>query len=283
MNKGSFTFQILYSNKRLFVGLILITVYLFLSIFGPFIFDLKPNKIDLRNKKTAPFKTVLGQYPLGTDGMGRDVFSRLVRGAQISLTVGIISTTFAALIGVFLGMCAGYYGKFIGNTIMRITDLIMCYPFIITSVIAAAMLKPGIVTIITVFSLFGWTEYCRVINGVTLSLKEQEYVTASLALGASNGWVIIKHIFPNCFSSVIVMATLQIRLMILGEATLSFIGIGIQPPTPSWGVMISSGREYLGTAWWISTLPGIALMLIILGFNLFGDGLNDHLNPKIQK
>ena len=197
----------------------------------PLIYDKSPLAIDLKNKKTPPFSIKILQFPLGTDALGRDVLSRLSKGAQISLTVGLISTTIAASIGVILGMSAGYFGRVIGSTIMRITDLIMCYPFIITSVIAAALLKPGLITIITIFSLFGWTEYCRVINGVTLSLKEEEYVIASRALGGSNTWILIKHIFPNSVFSVIVMATLQIRLMILGEATLSFIGIGIQPPT----------------------------------------------------
>jgi len=210
--------------------------------------------------------------------MGRDFLSRLIYGTRLSLLIGMVTTTIAATIGVFIGMFAGYFGGRFGNFLMRATDIIMCYPFVIIAIIASAILQPGFSTIIIVFSVFGWTGYARIIYGVTLRIKETEFIEAARALGANSFRIILKHIFPNILPTLIVIATLQIRIMILAEATLSFLGIGIQPPTPSLGVIISIGRKYLSTAWWIGVLPGIVLVFIVLGFNLLGDGLNDLLN-----
>lgn len=267
-------------NRRLLLGLVLVAGIALVAVVGPYLAP-DPNAIVLRNRSIAPFAQGFGQSPLGTDQLGRDMLSRIVYGARISLTVGVVSTVVAALVGAVLGMVAGFFGGKTEFGIMRVTDLIMCYPFTITSIIAAALLAPGIKTIILIFSAFGWTSYCRVIHGVALSVKQELYVEASRAVGASSGWILWKHILPGILPSLVVSATLQVRQMILGEATLSFLGIGIQPPTPSWGVLISTGREYLSTAWWISTLPGIALAVLILGFSLLGDGLTDYLNPRL--
>lgn len=268
-------------NKRLVIGALIVGFVILLTIVGPFVYHHDPFHIDLPSRKQAPFQNGLLKYPLGTDGLGRDILSRLLYGARISLTVGLVATAMAAMLGTTLGMTAGFVGGRVENVIMRVTDLIMCYPFVITSLIAATLMNPGLQTILIVFVMFGWTGYARVIHGVTLSLKAEEFVEASRALGSTRRRLIFRHLLPNALSTVVVMATLQVRLMILGEATLSFLGIGIQPPTPSWGVMISTGREYLSTAWWISTVPGFALMVLILGFNILGDGLNDFLNPRL--
>ncbi len=266
-------------NKRLLIGGGIVLAIIILTALSPIICPRDPFEIELRSQKQAPFSSL--SHILGTDGLGRDMFSRLLYGARISLTVGIVATLLAAILGTTLGLIAGYAGGMVEAVTMRITDLIMCYPFVITSIIAATLLKPGLRTILIVFVMFGWTGYARVIRGVTLSLKSEEFIEASRAVGSSGRHVILRHLLPNVLSTVVVMATLQVRLMILGEATLSFLGVGIQPPTPSWGVMISTGREYLTTAWWISTVPGFALMFLILGFNLLGDGLNDALNPRL--
>jgi len=267
-------------NKRLLIGAAIVLPFIFVAAFGPLLPGVEPYELDMRNSKQAPFQRGLKSI-LGTDALGRDVLSRLIVGARISLMVGFIATLGAATIGVILGMVAGLVGGRIEAAIMRATDVIMCYPFVVTAIIASALLSPGLRTILVVFIAFGWTGYCRVLHGVTLALKEEAYVEASRAIGGSTWWVLWKHILPNAASTIVVMATLQIRIMILAEATLSFLGIGIQPPTPSWGVMISNGREYLTSAWWLSTMPGIALMLVVLGANLFGDGLNDHLEVRL--
>jgi len=255
-------------SKRLLVGGGLVILIIFLTALSPLICAQDPFEINFRVKKQAPFSSL--SHILGTDGLGRDMLSRLLYGARISLTVGIVATSLAAVLGASLGLIAGHAGGVVEAVIMRATDMIMCYPFVITSIIAATMLKPGLRTILIVFVMFGWTGYARVIRGVTLSLKTEEFIEASRAIGSSGRHIILRHLLPNVLSTIVVMATLQVRLMILGEATLSFLGVGIQPPTPSWGVMISTGREYLTTAWWISTVPGFALMLLILGFNLLG-------------
>ncbi len=246
----------------------------------PLIYDYDVYSINLPDKLQSPFQSGLFKFLLGTDQMGRDFLSRLIYGTRLSLLIGMVTTTIAATIGTFIGMFAGYFGGRFGNLLMRATDIIMCYPFVIIAIIASAILQPGLSTIIIVFSAFGWTGYARIIYGVTLQIKETEFIEAARALGANPFRIILKHIFPNILPTLIVIATLQVRIMILAEATLSFLGIGIQPPTPSLGVIISIGRNYLSTAWWIGVLPGIVLIFIVLGFNLLGDGLNDLLNPE---
>lgn len=267
-------------NTRFLLGaLILIFVMLFVFLM-PLIYDYDVYSINLPDKLQSPFQSGLFKFLLGTDQMGRDFLSRLIYGTRLSLLIGTVTTTIAATIGTFIGMFAGYFGGRFGNLLMRATDIIMCYPFVIIAIIASAILQPGLSTIIIVFSAFGWTGYARIIYGVTLQIKETEFIEAARALGANPFRIILKHIFPNILPTLIVIATLQVRIMILAEATLSFLGIGIQPPTPSLGVIIGIGRNYFSTAWWIGVLPGIVLIFIVLGFNLLGDGLNDLLNPE---
>jgi peptide/nickel transport system permease protein len=271
----------LWRNKRLLIGAALLLPFILVAAFGPLLPGVEPYELNMRSAKEAPFKNGF-KFILGTDALGRDVLSRIISGARISLLVGFVATLGAAAIGVTLGMVAGMTGGRVEAMIMRATDVIMCYPFVVTAIIASAILSPGLRTILVVFIAFGWTGYCRVLHGVTLSIRQEAFVEASRAFGASTWWIIWKHTLPNATSTIVVMATLQLRIMILAEATLSFLGIGIQPPTPSWGVMISTGREYLTSAWWLSTLPGIALMLVVLGANLFGDGLNDYLDVRLD-
>lgn len=266
-------------NNRLIIGSAILLVFFIIVFVLPIFYLVDAFSIDFPHKMQPPFQAGLSRYPLGTDSLGRDMLSRLIYGSRISLLIGIVTTLTTVIIGAVIGMIAGYLGGAVENILMRITDTIMCYPFTIIAIVAAALLEPGIYTIIIIFSAFGWTNYARTIRGVVLGIKEREYVEASQALGANSLWIIIKHIFPNILATLIVVATLQIRIMILAEATLSFLGVGIQPPTPSLGVIINQGREYLTNAWWIAVMPGIALVFVVLGFNLLGDGLNDRINP----
>ncbi len=265
-------------NSRLIIGSVILLLFLGIVFILPLFYTIDVFSIDVRHAMKPPFQSGL-KYPLGTDSLGRDMLSRLIYGSRISLLIGVVTTLTTSIIGSVIGMIAGYLGGRVDNILMRITDTIMCYPFTIIAIVAAALLEPGIYTIIIIFSAFGWTNYARTLRGLALSIKEREFVEASKALGANSAWVIFRHIFPNILSTLIVVATLQIRIMILAEATLSFLGVGIQPPTPSLGVIIDQGREYLSNAWWIAVMPGIALVFVVLGFNLLGDGLNDRLNP----
>ncbi len=265
-------------NSRLIIGSVILLLFLGIVFILPLFYTIDVFSTDVRHAMKPPFQSGL-KYPLGTDSLGRDMLSRLIYGSRISLLIGVVTTLTTSIIGSVIGMIAGYLGGRVDNILMRITDTIMCYPFTIIAIVAAALLEPGIYTIIIIFSAFGWTNYARTLRGLALSIKEREFVEASKALGANSAWVIFRHIFPNILSTLIVVATLQIRIMILAEATLSFLGVGIQPPTPSLGVIIDQGREYLSNAWWIAVMPGIALVFVVLGFNLLGDGLNDRLNP----
>ncbi len=222
-------------------------------------------------------------YPLGTDDLGRDVFLRMLYGARISLLVGFIAVGISTLIGIILGAIAGFYGGWIDTLLMRFVDIMLCFPtfFLILAVIA--FLDPSIWNIMIVIGLTSWMGVARLVRAEFLSLRQRDFVLAARALGASDGRLIFVHILPNALSPVLVSATLGIAGAILTESALSFLGIGVQPPTPSWGNMLIVGKQTLGSAWWLSLFPGLAILITVLGYNLLGEGIRDALDPRLRE
>jgi peptide/nickel transport system permease protein len=238
-----------------------------------------PGAIDIAHRLEPPS----WNYLLGTDDLGRDVLTRILYGARISLLVGFVAVGIATSIGIFLGAIAGYYGKWIDATLMRFVDIMLCFPtfFLILAVIA--FLEPSIWNIMIIIGLTGWMGVTRLIRAEFLSLRERDFVQAARALGASDRRIIFRHLLPNALSPVLVSATLGVAGAILTESALSFLGIGVQPPTPSWGNMLITGKQTLGTAWWLSAFPGVAILLTVLGYNLLGEGIRDALDPRIRE
>jgi peptide/nickel transport system permease protein/oligopeptide transport system permease protein len=219
-------------------------------------------------------------HPFGTDQLGRDVMGRIVYGAQVSLSVGVIATMISTVVGLILGALAGFFGGLFDAIIMRITDMFMAVPYTLFTIAMLAVLGPGWVNIFLAIGLLGWTSICRVVRSAILQVKENDYVSAARALGASNLRIVLRHILPNSLASVVVYSTMSIGSAILTEAALSFLGLGIQPPQPSWGLMISEGQSWLVSSPWLVFCPGIAILTTVLAFTLLGDGLRDALDVK---
>jgi ABC-type dipeptide/oligopeptide/nickel transport system permease subunit len=263
-------------------GTILLTVIVgavFADSFAPH----DPNKQRLMARLKPPFWADGGSiaYPLGTDSVGRDIWSRIIHGSRISLIVGICAVGVSMLMGVTLGLVSGFWGGRIDVTIMSLVDIMLAFPQLILAFAMVAVLGPGIGNIILVLGLTGWERYARVVRAEVLALREREFVQAARAIGVSNPMIVFGHIMPNTFSSVIVMATLQTAQAILAEAALSFLGLGTGRTYPSWGQMISLGRDYISIAWWLSTFPGLAIVLTVLAINLVGDRIRDVLDPRV--
>jgi peptide/nickel transport system permease protein len=221
-------------------------------------------------------------FPLGTDDLGRDVLARILYGARISLLVGFVAVGIATSIGILLGALAGYYGRWVDALIMRFVDIMLCFPtfFLILAVIA--FLEPSIWNIMIIIGLTSWMGVARLVRAEFLSLRERDFVLAARAIGAQDFRIIFRHILPNAISPVLVSATLGVAGAILTESALSFLGIGVQPPTPSWGNMLIAGKQTLGTAWWLSVFPGLAILVTVLGYNLLGEGVRDAMDPRIR-
>lgn len=268
----------LLNNKAASAALAFIVLILLFALFAPWIAPYNPSEIDGSSILAAPSHMHL----LGTDALGRDIFSRIIYGSRISLSIGFIAVGIAVLIGIFFGSIAGYYGGRIDSILMRFVDIMLCFPtfFLILAVIA--ILEPSIFNIMAVIGLTSWMGVARLIRAEILTLKERDYVAASKVMGASDRWIIVKHLIPNAIGPVIVSATLGIGGAILVESALSFLGIGVQPPTPSWGNILMDGKSTLGIAWWLTIFPGVFILLTVLAYNLLGEGLRDILEPRLK-
>jgi len=257
----------------------LIILFMFLMAAVPSLISADPSAIDVSQALLPPGH----KHLLGTDDLGRDVLVRMLYGARISLLVGFVEVGLSCLIGIALGSLAGYYGGWIDALIMRFVDIMLCFPtfFLILAVIA--FLNPSIWNIMIVIGLTSWMGVARLIRAEFLSLRQRDFVLAAQALGASDARLIFRHILPNAMSPVLVSATLGVAGAILTESALSFLGIGVQPPTPSWGNMLITGKQTLGSAWWLSVFPGLAILITVLGYNLLGEGIRDALDPRLKE
>ncbi|SOC41775.1 nickel transporter permease [Ureibacillus acetophenoni] len=266
-------------NKAAIAGAIVVLTVFILAILAPWIAPYDPTHIEMSKKFQGPS----AEHWLGTDDKGRDILSRLLYGSRISLTVGILSTLLGAIVGVVLGIVAGYYGKWIDSLIMRFCDVLLAFPGILLALAIISILGPSTANTIIAIAIFAVPTFARIVRGSTLGVKKLEYVDAIRAMGSRDSRIIFKHILPNITSPIIVQATLYIASAIITASALSFLGLGTQPPTPEWGTMLANGRSYLAQAPHITLFPGLVILLVVVGFNLFGDGLRDALDPKTKK
>jgi len=264
------------------ISIFVVVLVMIAAVAAPLIAPFPPNQqhIELRLRPPSWLPKGAPGYFLGTDTLGRDIFSRILYGARISLIVGISSILIAGSIGVVLGLVAGFFQGFADSILSTIADIQQSIPFIALLIALAAVMGPSLQNVILILGVTGWVVYYRVMRADTLSIRKRTYVEASRALGANNGGIIIKHVFPNSLASIIVIGTLLMASVITGEAGLSFLGLGIPPSIPTWGNMIADGREYLQDAWWLSVFPGLAISITVLGVNLIGDWLRDLLDPR---
>ncbi len=285
VTRGQKVLRKLLENKGAVFGLIMVLGVVFSAIFAPLISPHDPILQDVEKRLYPP----LGQagadpnYLLGTDHLGRDIVSRLIYGARISIVVSVSAVVFSAFLGTIIGLFSGFYGGKIDSVFMRLADVQLAFPFILLAIAIIAVLGPNLQNIIIVMGITGWVIYARVVRAEVLSLREKEYVMAVRALGGSNGRIIFNHLLPNVVPPIIVIITLEMARMIIMEAALSFLGLGIQPPTPTWGGMLADGRVYLITSWWLATFPGLVIMMVVLGINLLGNWLRDMLDPRLTQ
>jgi peptide/nickel transport system permease protein len=254
------------------------------AVFAPLVAPHDPLKGSLSKRLKPPAWAEGGsiEYLLGTDKMGRDLLSRMIYGARISLLVSFMTVIVGGSMGTALGLISGYFGGKIDTLIMRLVDITLSLPTILLALVLVSALGPSFGTVITVIALIIWARYARQARAETLSVREQDFVARARVAGASHTRIMLRYIFPNIVNTLVVLATLQVGSIILLESTLSFLGVGIPRPTPAWGVMVADGRELIVTAWWVSMFPGIGIMLTVLSLNLFGDWLRDHLDPKLK-
>lgn len=268
-----------FKNPLFLSGFLIVATIALLAIFAPMIVPYAPDAVDVTRAYLEPST----QHLMGTDQLGRDVFSRMVYGARISLLVGIVAVSISTFVGILFGALAGYYGGKVDTLVMRFVDIMLCFPsfFLILAVIA--FLDPSIFNIMAVIGLTSWMGIARLVRAEFLSIKQQEYLLAAQLQGLQDRILIMKHILPNALAPVFVSATLGVAGAILVESGLSFLGIGVQPPTPSWGNILTDGKAAIDFAWWLSVFPGLAILITVLGYNLLGEALRDLLDPRIQQ
>ncbi len=265
-------------NKLAILGLTIVLFIIFLAIFAPFLAPYEPNSSIKEDSSLGPSRT----HYFGTDLLGRDILSRVIYGSRISIEVGIIAVGISMVLGLFFGALAGYFGRWPDAIIMRVADIFFAFPYILGAIAIMTILGSGIVNIFIAIGVLGWAYFARIFRGSILSIKNKEYIEAARALGASNTRIITKHIFPNAIAPIIVFATMNVGTAIIVEASLSFLGIGVQPPTSAWGKMLSESLNFINIAPWMMLFPGLAIVITVLGFVLLGDGLRDAFDPKMK-
>jgi peptide/nickel transport system permease protein len=265
------------------MGTIIVSLVLILAVAGPTIAPHDPAGRNLRARFEPPgYADETGTYILGTDQLGRDILSRIIAGARVSVIVGVVAVIIAGSIGVIYGLIAGFVGGWLDAVMMRVADALLGIPFIILVVAISGIVGAGLTTLILILGLTGWVTYSRVIRSEVLKVREMEYVTATRAMGQREYKIMFRHILPNVISSAIILAAIQVGVTILAESSLSFLGLGVKPPTVTWGLMLADGRQYIGSAWWMTTFPGIAITISVLGVVFLGDWLRDILDPTMR-
>jgi ABC-type dipeptide/oligopeptide/nickel transport system permease subunit len=266
-------------NRLAAAGGIFIILIILMAVLAPFISPNDPYKVDLNSQFIKPG----ARYLLGTDMYGRDVLSRIIYGARISLMIGLVPTLISMIIGTILGIISGYYGGRTDFVIMSIVNMVLAFPSLLLAMVVMYTLGASLLNIFIALSVVGWGGTARVVRAQTLSLKNKEFIEASRAIGVRNALIMFRHIFPNCIPQLLVLFTLNIPGSILSEASLSFLGVGAQPPASSWGLMVSNGKEYIFNAPWVAISPGVAILIIVLAFNFLGDGLRDAIDPYMKQ
>ncbi|GAC1314217.1 MAG: ABC transporter permease [Chloroflexota bacterium] len=261
------------------VGLAIVLIIVAVAIFAPAVAPYAYDDDDLANALAPPG---FANHLLGTDALGRDILSRLIFGARVSLGVAGGAVLVAAGLGILLGLISGYFGGVIDGVIMRLADVQLSFPYLLLAIAIVALLRPNLGNLIIVLVIRSWVVYTRLIRASTLSLKSREFVQSARVVGANDWRILFRHVAPNVVASAVVVSSFQLAELIILEASLSFLGLGVQPPVPSWGSMLGDGREYMTTAWWLATLPGCCIIVTVLGVNLLGDALRDFLDPRLR-
>jgi peptide/nickel transport system permease protein len=265
-------------------GLGVVVTVLLAAAFAPWLTPFDPLEQDINHRLKEPgWQTAEGRvHALGTDHLGRDILARVIFGSRIALVVGLSAVLISGVLGMAIGLVSGYFGGKVDDFFMRLADIQLAFPFILLAIAVIGVLGPSLRNIIIVIGVSSWVVYARVVRGEVLSIREREFVQAAIALGSRDARVVVRHVLPNAFTPWLVVATLDMARVIVIESALSFLGLGVQPPTPTWGGMLADGRVYLSTAWWLATFPGLAILVTVLGINLLGDGLRDTLDPRLQ-
>lgn len=274
----------LIASRLALAGLVVVAIVALLAAFAPLVMPYNPSRQDILSRLLPPFSaSPAGFHLLGTDALGRDLMSRLIIGARVSLLVGFAAVLVSAGVGVTLGLIAGYDSRRSGRVLMGLADVQLAVPFLVLILAVVAVLGPSLFNLILVLGVAHWVQYARVVRAEALALSEREFVQAAQVLGARTSRILLKHLLPNVTSSIVVISSLLVARMILYEASLSYLGLGVPPSIPTWGGMISDGRNYMGNAWWVAALPGLAIFLTVVAINLVGDRLRDLLDPKLRQ
>lgn len=286
--------RMLRKNRIGVIGAVVLLIVAFAAIFAPVISPYDPEDSTLADRLTCPMLTSCPRYGttetihgsskhiLGTDQLGRDILTRLIYGARVSLIVGVTAVFLGAVVGSSMGLLSGFYGGIADSVIMRIGDIFLAFPYLLLAIAIVAVLGGGLLNVILVLAIAGWVPYARLVRGSVLSAREQEYITAARAIGVRDSVLLVKHMLPNILTPIIVYGTFAVAATIIAEAGLSFLGLGVGTKIPTWGNMLSDGRNYVSTAWWLATVPGLAIMITVLSINLIGDWLRDALDPQLR-
>jgi peptide/nickel transport system permease protein len=276
---------LLWRDHMAMLGVACIACTILAAVLAPLLAPADPIHTSLLDRLTPPMWAARGtpRYPLGTDTLGRDVLTRLLYGARVSLLIGLSAVVLAGVVGVGLGLVSGYYGGRVDDVLMRLGDIQLAFPVLVLAIAILAVLGANLANVIAVLGLSGWVTYARIVRSETLSLTQREFVEAARGIGAPDHLILWRHILPSVLPPVIVVATFSVARIIIAEASLSFLGLGVPPPTPSWGAMLDEGRNYITTGWWLAMFPGLAIFCLVLGINLVGDWLRDVLDPRMER